>query len=432
MIIRLDLVKDLMDPENEMVASVHSLSDLKTSGDGAASEYEYDLLDVSSRVSGRVSERVSGYVSETYPLLELLEEPRNKVLATGRSIVTSRTSPLFGEHDGNVNVAARFTPATEMRPQSANSLQKYATCPYSYFLNYELNVDERIDPEDALTLSAMEKGTLVHSILEKFIDKHGQRGLTGSESELQTLRDIARSEFDRYQREEYIGYDAIFDLERVQLLRQLEDWHLTVLGVLTNYNESMSVEVPFGTGDDNLGSVGLPDGSSVRMRGKIDLIAAGTSGVFVVDFKTGRSYSYSDVESDVTGAGTKLQLPIYSAVAKAMNGNADSVRAAYWFVFESGSTRLRPRNPVEHEAGIERFEEVMGVIINGIRGGAFPANPGVRQSRGGVGNALTPWKNCRYCVYSDICPTNRLNAWEKKKASDELSGYRKLVEGTSV
>ena len=412
------LVKDLMDPKNGMIEPVSTLPELCITETEAASEYEFDLLDVSSQVS------------EEGDLQVLLADPRNSILASGRKVVASRRSSSFSEHDGHI--ADGLTRSVEMPSLSASSLQKYATCPYSYFLAYVLDVDERIDPEDALTLSTLERGTIVHAVLEEFFREHAKRGLRGDQQELSVLREVARNEFARYQSKEYIGYNAIFDLEKAQLLRQLEEWHRSASEVLEDHNHEMMVEVPFGNENDKLGWIELEDGTSIRLRGKIDLIAIGTSGVLVMDFKTGRSSSYSDVEKDVTASGTKLQLPIYSIVAQQLLGHEEEVRSAYWFVFQPGSIRLRPRAPIELGTGIERFNDVMGIIVKGIRSGAFPANPGARESRGGSGDVRPPWKNCRHCVYSDICPSNRLIAWGNKNNAVELLEYRELAEGTSA
>lgn len=411
------IVKDLMDPENGMIESISSLSDIRGSVTEAASEYEFELLDVSSRVSETGREKT------------LLAEPRNATLASGNEVLVSRGSRQFGTHDGNI--AASFLHSDESSLLSASRMQKYATCPYSYFLSHVINVEERIDPEETLTLSPLERGTIVHAVLEKFIEEHGKYGLRGDTQELNALREVARKEFDRYQSEEYIGYDAIFDLEKAQLLRQLEEWHRSALEVLAPHNSRMMVEVPFGNQNDNLGRIWLKNGSSIRLRGKIDLIATGTDGDLVLDFKTGNSGYFSDVEKDVTASGTKLQLAIYSIMAQELQGHEDDIRAAYWFVFQHGSTRLRPRSPVKLEAGIERFNEVIETIVQGIRDGVFPANPGTRESRGNSGDVRPPWKNCRYCVYSDICTSDRLNAWQRKKSSDELLNYVELAEGVA-
>ncbi len=402
-------VKVLMDPRSEYVESVHSLSDLVNAEAAAPSEYEFNLRQIASNAG-------SDAKFET-----ILTDPSNSALASGFDVVSARRSTTFGHHDGNV-VDARLWSRHSLH-LSASGLQNYAECPYRYYLATELNVDERIDPEDSLTLSAMDRGLLVHSILERFLKDFGpdpsSRGLDG-------LREVANSEFDRFQREDYIGYAPIFTLEKAQILRQLERWHQTNLDVLINYDGEMMTEVPFGFGDA-LGRMEFEDGFSFQFRGMIDLIALSTSRdrALVVDFKTGSSNRYSDIEKDVTAAGTKLQLPLYARVGDEILANVSEIEAAYWFVFQQGGTRLRPRNPVALEETRERFADVMKIVVGGIRNGVFPARPGVKNAYGDG----APWENCKYCAYSDVCASDRLIAWDRKKFAPELDNYVELSEG---
>ena len=308
---------------------------------------------------------------------------------------------------------------------SASSLQSYAECPYRYFLATELNVDERIDPEDLLVLSPLDKGLLVHAILERFLRDFGP-DVTGSG--LENLRKIAHEEFDRFQTDDFIGYPAIFELEKFQLLRQLERWHQANLDVLIEYDGEMMTEVPFGF-DDSIGLTSIDEHTSLQFRGMIDLIALTSDRrrALVADFKTGRSVYYSDVDKDVTAAGTKLQLPIYARVADEILGSRAEISAAYWFVFQNGSTRLRPKIPVALVETESRFVDVLSTIVGGISNGAFPPRPGSRSTYADVAS----WENCRYCAYTDICTSNRMVAWDRKKSSAELSDYVSLAEGES-
>lgn len=404
-------VKDLMDPESDFVESISHLSSLSDSSLNASTEYEFQLKDVALRSSDKTE------------LNQLLTDPTNRALASGKRATASKRTTALGPFDGNIAETRRSAPLNLQI--SASALQNYAECPYRYFLAAELNVDERIDPEDALTLSALDKGLLVHSILEQFLKEFGPDSTSEG---LNQLRQTALEEFDRFQRDDYIGYNAIFDLEKDQILRQLEQWHQTNLDVLSGYEGEMMTEVPFGF-EDPLGRMTLEDGFTFQFRGKVDLIALSSARnrALVVDFKTGRSSSYSDIEKDVTASGTKLQLPLYARITNELLENSADVDAAYWFVFQSGSTRLRPKIPVSLEATDERFDEVMSTVVDGIRLGLFPARPGDRDTRGDG----PPWKNCKYCAYSDVCSTDRLIAWNRKKSSPALTGYVALAEGES-
>ena len=200
-----------------------------------------------------------------------------------------------------------------------------------------------------MTLSALDKGILVHSILEEFFSRFG---VDGSDEGHKHLIDISNEVCDRFLREEYIGSTSIFELERANLLRQLTHWHRNNLDLLDGYEGELMTERQFGYGDDKLGHFTLMDGFTLRLRGKIDLIAVSKSGerALVLDFKSGNSSSYTDIDNDVTASGTKLQLPIYSLMAREILDADTNISAAYWFVFHDKSIRIRPKSPATFES----------------------------------------------------------------------------------
>ncbi len=403
-------VKSLMDPQSDWVESVTTQSDVGSSGFEASYEYEFAIQDVAIRSRNETD------------LTALLNEPRNRALARGERTIKSRKSAVFGPYDGKI--PTYIVGPKQAFSVSASALQTYAECPYRYFMAHELNADERIDPEESLTLSALDKGILVHSILEEFFSRFG---VDGSDEGHKHLIDISNEVCDRFLREEYIGSTSIFELERANLLRQLTHWHRNNLDLLDGYEGELMTERRFGYGDDKLGHFALMDGFTLRLRGKIDLIAVSKSSerALVLDFKSGNSSSYTDIDNDVTASGTKLQLPIYSLMAREILGADTDLSAAYWFVFHDKSIRLRPKSPATFESVRKHFAPVIETIVGGIRNGNFPARPGDRDTYGDGPS----WKNCKYCAYSDACTTDRLILWNRKRSAPELSDYVSLAEG---
>ena len=403
-------VKSLMNPQSDWVESVATLSDAASSSFEVSSEYEFAIQDVAIKSRNDTD------------LTTLLKELGNQSLSRGERTLESRKSSAFGAYDGNI--PTRLIDPKETVSFSASALQSYAECPYRYFLANELNADERIDPEESLTLSALDKGILVHSILEEFFSRFG---VDASEEGLKHLIKVANEVCDRFLREEYIGSNFTFELERDNLLQQLTHWHRNNLDVLDGYNGELMAERRFGYKEDNLGSYILGNGFRIKLRGKIDLIAVSESGerALVLDFKSGNSSRYTDIDKDVTASGTKLQLPIYSLMAREILGTDTDLSVAYWFVFHDNDVRLRPKSPVIFESAQKRFAPVIETIVTGIRSGNFPARPGRRDTHGDG----PPWKNCKYCAYSDACTTDRSILWERKKSAPELFSYVKMAEG---
>ena len=389
-------VKSLMDPRSDYVEAVPTLSEIGATNHEPSSHYEFDLCNVAVRSLDPVQRP------------KLLADPRFNNLAAGHHIAEARRSDVFGPFDGYVGETS--INSLDVWQTSATALEKYAKCPYRFFLTHELEVDERIDPEESLTLSPLDRGILVHAILEIFLKKYP---VDRSETGRSALREIAAAELDRFQKEEFVGYDAIFDLEKVRIIRDLETWHRTHLQVLDGHEGELLTEESFGYDLDDLGQFQLDDGFTVRFQGKIDLIAISPDrqSALVFDFKSGTT-SYSNVENDIVDSGTKLQLPIYSKVASELLGHFD-VQSAFWFVFQSGETRLRPKSKAWVADAVEEFAPVLSTLVDAIRNGAFPARQGGRSQYN---------NNCTYCPYDTVCTSDRLIAWDRKKTIPPWKG----------
>jgi RecB family exonuclease len=400
-------IQSLMEPQSRYVEAATTLSDIDALELQTSSEYEFRLREVAIRAGNEISRA------------DILYDPSFEALSAGHAISQSRRSNQFGPFDGYVTDS--LINALPLWETSANELESYAKCPYSYFLAHELRVEERIYPEESLTLSPLDKGILVHSILEQFLTQHG---IDRSDKGKQALRDIANREFDWFQAEEFVGYNAIFNLEKVQILSNLMIWHSTHLDILDGYKIELITEQSFGYDDSMLGILRLDDGFKIRFRGRIDLIAVSSEPdlVSVFDFKTGRR-SYYKIETDITDSGTKLQLPIYSIVASQILGKTN-IEAAFWFVFTSGRTRLRPMKRVGLYEAAYRFQPVLTTIVEGIRAGIFPARPGDTARYADA----SAWNNCRSCPYDDVCTSDRQIAWDRKKSDPVLENYVALAE----
>ncbi len=117
-----------------------------------------------------------------------------------------------------------------------------------------------------------------------------------------------------------------------------------------------------------------------------------------------------------------MQLPLYALAARERFGSSDlPVSAFYWFISRRGGyTRIG------YEVTPERvaiFSETLDVLVDGIRSGRFPANPG----------EFNNWKNtnehCISCDFDAICPTDRAAQWERTRPAAELTTYVTLREG---
>ena len=360
------------------------------------------------------------------------------VLADSFLLSASRFDNEFTEWDGNLGAAGTaFGDMLTGRPLSPTSLERWAKCPFSYFLGSVLRLSAEERPEDIYDITPLERGSLVHAILEEFIEAMRDQGSFHGPSDewndrqRAELRLVAYRHFEDAEARGVIGKAVMWQIARDEILIDLEAFLDEDQRMRRQYGVSpVSVEAEFGIGEDGWqpAELTLPDGTQVRFRGKIDRVDANESGdrVMVLDYKTGSSSSYRKLKDDPIDRGKRLQLAIYSLAARQALGERTSVSAAYWFVTSGGKFELMPSAPVnlEGEGVKERFTEGISTIVNGIRQGLFPANPGP----GDPNNSYSYDSNCRYCDFKTLCASKRDVQWGRKRYAPQLANYLRLSE----
>ena len=351
-------------------------------------------------------------------------------LANASRLGQQRGLHRLTEFDGNLSTTseeARFGRNLERSPVSATSLESWAVCPFRYFLGNVLRLSALETPEETTTISALDRGSLVHEILERFIKEasaDGELPKPGEEwsaSSREGLMQIAGAEFRAAEQRGVTGKRLLWELEKQDILSDLDTFLEEDAKLRAEHgSERILVEARFGYGGDSPDAVDAE--TQIRFRGSIDRIdvsADGTSAL-VIDYKTGSANPYRGLEQDAIDHGKRLQLGIYSLAAQQLVPEATGIKAAYWFATTRGGFRFAPPEHFDIKDGEvrERFREGVSSIVAGIRGGVFPANPGP-PGRGGP-------SNCAYCDFDSLCPSRRAELWERKKADPLLSGYLAL------
>ena len=358
----------------------------------------------------------------------------SSTLAKSLSLGRGRYGSGFGVWDGDLSSArgSDFAYRLGRSVHSPTSLERWAKCPFSYFLGNVLRIGSVEKPEDVHSITPLEKGSLVHRILERFIRHvHEQGALPGpgepwSEQHRDALRRIAETEFAEAESRGVTGKPLMWQIEREEILTDLYTFLEQDSGVRERFGVSpSSVEASFGTDGDSWPAAvfDLDDGSVIRFRGVIDRVDIGEGGapVLVLDYKTGSASPYRNLADDPIDRGQRLQLGVYSLAAQRDLGADAKVSAAYWFVTSRGNFSLSPEEPfsLQDQSVRERFAEGVSTIVSGIGSGAFPANPGKLDSRGG-------FENCRYCDFDSLCSSRRSVLWSRKRRDPRLAEYLRL------
>lgn len=345
-----------------------------------------------------------------------------------RSLVanTARRAGLAGPWTGFVTAPGAVVTGS-MRPLSPTSLQDWAACPFRYFLRHLLRVGERDDPAELDEITALDRGSLVHEALQRFVAEH--LGVAPSVSWDAAARrrahEIAEELFETYETRGRTGRAVLWRHRREHLLAELD----RTLDADEEHRRTeevapVAVEMPFGLEGRPPLEVALGDGRSVRLRGVADRVDRGADRVVVLDYKTGSARGYRGLDDDPVDRGRLLQLPAYALAARQELGDLP-VAAYYWFVSDRGGyAKIGYELTSERE---ERFLETLRVLADGIEAGRFPARPG--DDDWDWNRRRDTYENCRWCAYDAVCPTDRAEGWAALRPHPDVGAYVELAEG---
>jgi hypothetical protein len=325
-----------------------------------------------------------------------------------RELIAARASKEFTRFDGNVGVHAQLRIRDANRPVSATRLEQWVRCPHAYFVRYVLHVEPVVRPEDIFQLTPLDRGSLVHEILERFfrdgpINRERLQSITDELCKDAEARGITgrRLLWNRDQRLLHAELDAFFAADAE---------YRGARGI-----DTLSTESAFG----DVARM-LDDGSTILLRGKIDRVDRTRDGsLVVIDYKTGKPDDYLGLSSDDPIAGGELlQLPVYAfAAAAAYETSSAGVEVAYWFVGRGEDRRI---GYIVDENVEAEFDDAVHTIVDGIESGCFVANPPAPSPR--------PFVLCPYCDPDGVGTGERYRETERKWDSPELETFRSLHE----
>lgn len=321
--------------------------------------------------------------------------------------------------------AAARSPFAAGKAVSASRVESYATCPYQYFLANTLYIEPVKEPEAIDRLDPLQRGNLVHEILQRFLTALGPGDPPRAgrrEAHIDLLMQVARECGATREQRGVTGRALLWAIDRQQIEEDLERWYDDEVREAAACDfrpaafEARFGTLPYGDGDeDTTYSKDAPleltvAGRSMKFRGRIDRIDLGGGRFRVIDYKTGKTKP-----KGVLRRGESMQLPIYMhAGAHLMGLPAERGEAQYYFVSSKGGFE-RFGITGEAFAGLqEQFERVLAVTADGMEQGFFPPNPSK--------------EHCEYCDFKDICDARIIPLMEKKKGDERAAGYRALED----
>ncbi len=307
---------------------------------------------------------------------------------------------------------------------SPTALEDYASCPRRYLMGRVLRLGEEDQPERIEEITPLDRGTLVHAVLERFIasaleeDSVPEPGQPWPPEARTGLLEILDETVDDAQRRGITGGRVATLILRRRLAAEMAIF-LRTDDALRADRGSTPVVAELGFGMDEPTEVELPDGRTLRLRGYVDRVdATADGGVLVIDYKGGSPRAFDGLAANPLDGGRRLQLPLYAKVVAEHLGR-DGPRTALYWMTRSGD--LRPVELVEElETDLHR---TVAAALDGISGGLFPAVPGEA-----VGWPRLTYANCRYCEFDRICPTDRQREWDAVRADPVLEPLGPLLQ----
>ena len=323
----------------------------------------------------------------------------NESLARSLRTRWSRWSRRFTAADGLVRVtdATRATleaARLSARPYSASALQKFAACPYQFFLSAICRLEPRQEVASIVELDPATRGHLFHRVqadVMRALAEDGRlpldvKALDPAKATLdRTLDRVA----DRYREELAPAIGRVWQDEIESMRADLRMWLEQTAASHATW-EPIAFELAFGLPRDLDNDprsvereVTLAEG--YRLRGIVDLVerTRGGSDLRVTDYKTGRDWTRRNL---VVDGGQTLQPVIYGLTVEQLFG-ARVVESRLFYCTRAGgfSERVVPMSAETRARG----PEVLGVIDRAIAAGFLPAAPRPRA--------------CGICDFRDVC-----------------------------
>ncbi|MGE3621350.1 MAG: PD-(D/E)XK nuclease family protein [Acidimicrobiia bacterium] len=345
--------------------------------------------------------------------------------AQGAAVVVARRGASFTRFDGNVAGAALGSPvATVATP---TQLERWASCPFAYFVHDVLGVRPVDDPEDLVRVTPLDWGDLVHQTLEAFLLEALSEGRAPAAGAAWTaddrirLRATGQARCDALEASGRTGRPLFWHADRARFLRELDRFLDADDRRRAEHRLSpLAAELAFGD-DGSPVSLALDDGRRLHLRGRADRLDRAPDGALhVLDYKTGSPRPYEGISAeDPDLRGTRLQLAVYGLAARARHGHdATPVRAEYWFTSARGGY-ARTGYDVTDEV-VARVTASVSTIVAGIEAGAFPARP--------TATSTSPWVECPACDPDGLGTADLRRAWDAKRSAPELRRYVALAE----
>ncbi len=356
-----------------------------------------------------------------------------QVVETGLAALHVQESerPRLNACDGLTGALPEFWKSLTTSP---TSLQRYAICPFQYFVREVLGVRVPRTAPSSQGVSALETGTLLHGILKEWYGRLAQNKWFAQAAPpgfkaLDVLQQVAESVFREFERQNAVGPALLWKIRQEQIMRILERILKQEERELGHEWLPVLFEVPLQGEMPVQGSKGT---ASLPISGQLDRVdwSPSTRRYRIIDYKFTESRVMT--ERELTGAvvrGTRLQPLLYMELAgqgippllEHTTGQDEQALACegVWFYFMSQGELPAEQGfePVAFSADTRdsvapQLEMMMTTLVDGVRQGKF---------------FIVPGRHCEWCDVRAVCRrTHPASARRAREDHKQLHAHRTL------
>jgi len=336
--------------------------------------------------------------------------------AEGAALRTALSSPYTGSLK-RVDIVAELSAFFTAPPGNCfapTTLEEYGCCPFRYFLQRLVGVSSLEKPD--LELEAKDEGSLVHELLHAFFQRLADEErlpLRNVQEARALLRETAEALFALWEKERHTGEPLLWEIGKERLLSLLERL-VEIEGEDSSGFVPRLFEHPFIDLE-----VTDPDGSQIRLKGKIDRVDTASDGrLRVVDYKmAGDRQKYRELLKIENLGIISFQMPVYLLAAareleRETGIRSDSFSALFWLLrrLDPLTVDFTPAkcgdcpgffaiDPEERrELGNKNFLNRLCATVHSMKGGEFQISP----------------KDCEFCRFRSVCRYVEVNMREEE------------------
>jgi ATP-dependent helicase/nuclease subunit B len=309
------------------------------------------------------------------------------------------------------------------RPYSATALERYARCPYQFYLHSIVRLAPREVPERVEGLDPLTRGSFIHEaqfrILRALRDQ-GALPLSGDASLTLARVEVNRAfaEVEREYRERLApAIEDVFRSHVEAIHADLLEWVARLAepeapgAAFVPTHFELAFGLPAREGHDEASRrEPLPLAAGVTLRGSIDLVERRGRGLRATDYKTGRNVTPARLR---LGGGQTLQPALYAMALEALFPDAEVSGGRLYFCTTRGdwSAREVPLDDITR-GGVA---DVLAAIDGALTDGFLPPVPLEDRTR----------SECTRCDYVGVCGHG-----EGRRVSSKVSRATAKSRGT--